>query len=103
MYNAKECAPTSLLDDYLSWLDGLCSTYLSIQQAQCPGAFQGRGIVIPESQVALALSGQTSVAPQSGFLSRLRCLQEKMVQTARKRFSTACPASGDRARDEPQI
>lgn len=80
MYNAKECAPTSLLDDYLSWLDGLCSTYLSIQQAQCPGAFQGRGIVIPESQVALALSGQTSVAPQSGFLSRLRCLQEKMVQ-----------------------
>lgn len=67
------CA-TSLTEKYLTWLDGLCACLLSIQQTQCPEAFQGRGVVIPESQVSLALSGQIPVEPQPGFAQELEAL-----------------------------
>ena len=70
-----------LLEDYLAWLDGLCSTCLSIQQAQCPEAFQGRGVVVPESQVTLALSGQAPMEPQAGFADHLDQLRRRATQS----------------------
>jgi hypothetical protein len=51
--------------------------YLAIQQAQTPEAFAGRGVVIPESQVTVALSGQTEIEPHEGYLNHLRYLQER--------------------------
>ena len=73
--------PSPLLEDYLAWLDGLCSTCLSIQQAQCPEAFQGRGVVVPESQVTLALSGQAPMEPQAGFADHLDQLRRRATQS----------------------
>jgi len=61
----------------LALLDGLCAAYLAIQQAQTPEAFEGRGIVIPESQVTVALSGQTDIEPHEGYLAHVRYLQER--------------------------
>ncbi len=72
-----ENGKSTLLEEYLSWLDGLCACYLSIQQAQCPGAFQGRGVVVPESQVSVALSGQCRPQPQPGFAQYWQELEEK--------------------------
>lgn len=66
-----------LMDGYLAWLDGLCSVWLSVQQAQCPEAFQGRGVVVPESQVTLALSGQGPTDPMPGFAGQLTTLEEQ--------------------------
>lgn len=80
MAEHRAYGPSPLLEDYLAWLDGLCSTCLSIQQAQCPEAFQGRGVVVPESQVTLALSGQAPATPQHGFLEHLRGMQERIPQ-----------------------
>jgi AAA+ superfamily predicted ATPase len=65
------------MDACLAFLDGLCAAYLAIQQAQTPEAFEGRGVVIPESQVTVALSGQTEIEPHEGYLSHLRYLQER--------------------------
>lgn len=81
MAEHQSWGPSPLLEDYLAWLDGLCSTCLSIQQAQCPEAFQGRGVVVPESQVTLALSGQAPAAPQYGFLEHLREIQQRLPQS----------------------
>lgn len=63
-----------LTEAFLSWLDGLCSTYLSIWQSQCAEAFQGRGIVVPESQVISALAGQCPMEPVPGFLTEFEDL-----------------------------
>lgn len=64
-----------LVGRYLAWLDGLCACLLSIAQNQCAEAFQGRGVVVPESQVALALSGQAPIEPQPGFAGELEALE----------------------------
>ena len=81
MEENRQSSGYPLLEDYLAWLDGLCSTCLSIQQAQCPEAFQGRGVVVPESQVMLALSGQAPLEPQYGYLEQLRRLQARAAQS----------------------
>lgn len=77
MEKAGSAGLSPLAEAYLAWLDGLCSTWLSVQQAQCPEAFQGRGVVVPESQVALALSGQAPAEPHEGFLAHLRDVQAR--------------------------
>jgi hypothetical protein len=66
-----------MMSAWLALLDGLCATYLAVQQAQSPEAFEGRGIVIPESQVTVALSGQTEIEPHEGYLVHLRQLQAR--------------------------
>ena len=63
-------------------LDGLCATWLSIQQTQSPEAFQGRGLVVPEAQVTLALSGEIPVEPFEGFLEAFDALREKEASAA---------------------
>lgn len=72
---------------YLAMLDGLCSTYLAISQSQSPEAFEGRGVVIPESQVTVALSGQLDIEPHEGFAIHFKLLQ------ARTRISPPFPLS----------
>jgi len=70
--NAKE-----MTDAYFAFIDGLCATYLAIRQAQSPEAFEGRGVVIPESQVTTALSGQREMQRHEGFALHLNHLQQR--------------------------
>ena len=81
MEEARGAGLPPLAEAYLAWLDGLCSTCLAVQQAQCPEAFQGRGVVVPESQVTLALSGQAPAEPHEGFLAHLRTLQAQAARS----------------------
>lgn len=81
MEEARGAGLPPLAEAYLAWLDGLCSTWLAVQQAQCPEAFQGRGVVVPESQVTLALSGQAPAEPHEGFLAHLRTLQAQAARS----------------------
>ena len=66
-----------LMNERLSMLDGLCATWLTMQQTQSPEAFQGRGMVIPEGQVNAALSGQMPIEPFEGFMESFDELREK--------------------------
>lgn len=66
-----------LMDERLRLLDGLCATWLSVQQTQSPEAFQGRGMVVPETQVTLALSGQIPEEPFDGFREAFETLRER--------------------------
>ena len=70
-------AETALAEERFRLLDGLCATWLSVQQTQSPEAFQGRGMVVPEAQVTLALSGQIPVEPFEGFREAFDALREK--------------------------
>ena len=67
----------TLTERTLSWVDGLCAAYLSVEENQCPEAFQGRGIVIPEAQVSLALSGQSPLEAIPGFAQEMEALLEE--------------------------
>lgn len=74
-----------------SFLDSLCSTYLSIQQARSPELFEGRGVVIPEAQVTAALSGQCNIEPWPDFegyygelLNELRKAEGRFAQICRR-------------------
>ena len=71
-----------LSEERFRLLDGLCATWLSIQQTQSPEAFQGRGIVVPEAQVTVALSGQIPVEPFAGFREAFEALREKEAAAA---------------------
>lgn len=61
-------------DKLFSFLDSLCSTYLSIVQARSPELFEGRGVVIPEAQVTSALSGQRQIEPWPDFAEHFSAL-----------------------------
>ena len=75
-----------LMNERLSMLDGLCATWLTMQQTQSPEAFQGRGMVIPEGQVSVALSGQIPTEPFEGFKESFDGLRLK-EKKADDRFS----------------
>jgi hypothetical protein len=62
---------------YFSLVDGLCATFLAVQQARSPEVFEGRGIVIPESQVTAALGVQKEMEPHEGFSVYLKNLQAR--------------------------
>lgn len=66
----------SLMEKRFNLLDGLCTTWLSIQQTQSPEAFQGRGMVIPEGQVTVALSGQLPTESFDDFTDAFHALRE---------------------------
>ena len=51
-------AETALAEERFRLLDGLCATWLSVQQTQSPEAFQGRGMVVPEAQVTVFLTSR---------------------------------------------
>ncbi|MCH4191160.1 MAG: ATP-binding protein [Butyrivibrio sp.] len=70
----------SLQSKRFSLVDGLCATWLSIQQTQSPEAFQGRGMVIPEGQVTVALSGQIQTEPFDDFHEAFETLRKEEMK-----------------------
>lgn len=75
--------------EFLRFLDGLCATWQSVQQSQSPEAFSGRGTVIPESQIAVALSGEVPTPPWPEFLAEFTTLRRELEE-GEGAFSALC-------------
>lgn len=66
----------TVTEGWLELLDGLCATYLGVRQMESEDAFVGRGVVVPESQVTVALGGGSNrLEPHPGFRTHLDELQ----------------------------